>query len=184
MQDYFHPADFTFEKYGEKLRSRASPKAKGSPASSPKGKIGQLQKGHYKDDIFSSDEDLDTSPFGNIPMTKHRRATAPSMQAAFPKMQSAVPSNMQAIAADLQTGNISAESKQTVVDDAMSPREKVSGFISWDALKRDEAAMATGGNGSGNVDAQRAFARMTRAETEGTDESMSSWEREALGAGV
>lgn len=82
----------------------------------------------------------------------------------------------------MQAGNISAESKTTVVDAAMSPREKISGFISWDALKREETATAAG-TGTGNVDAQRAFARMTRAETEGTEESASSWEREALGVG-
>jgi hypothetical protein len=176
LQDYFNPADFTFEKYGEKLRSRASPTRKGSPTFEGNPVHGK----HNKDDIFSSDDDLDTSPLGNIAMSRHqltkqRRATVPNMQTTFA-------TSMQTPTEAMQACNISAESKKTVVDAAMSPREKISGFISWDALKREEAA-TTAGNGTGNVDAQRAFARMTRAETEGTDESASSWEREALGVG-
>jgi hypothetical protein len=181
LQDYFNPSGFTFEKYGEKLRSRASYTDMGSPAVDNKRGSILLQRHHQKDDIFSSDEDLDTSPLASTPMTKHRRATVPSMQTTFPNMQT-IPTQTQTIVPNLQGGNISGESKQTVVDNGMSPREKVSGFISWDALKREETVAAAGGNP--NVDAQRAFARMTRAETEGTDESASSWEREALGAGV
>jgi hypothetical protein len=188
LQDYFNPADFTFEKYGEKLRSRATPTTQESPVLKGTPMAGQ----HNKDDIFSSDEDLDTLPLGNIPMTKHqmtkpRRATVPNMPTTFS-------TGMQPATEAMQVGNISAESKKTAVDATMSPREKVSGFISWDAMKREETATAVPAAtgvpavsaavaGTGNLDAQRAFARLTRAETEGTEESASSWEREALGAG-
>jgi hypothetical protein len=67
----------------------------------------------------------------------------------------------------------------------MSPREKVSGFIAWDALKPEQPAALGRRNSNASVDAQRAFARMTKTETEGSDESsLNSWEKEALGAGI
>jgi hypothetical protein len=182
LQDYFDPADFAFEKYSDKFRPVASRPVTQSPISS-KGRTMERHS-HHKDDIFSSDEDLDTSPLGNIPMTKHRRATIPNMYTPFSNMKS-IPAHMQTSTPNAQVGNISAESKQTVVDDAMSPREKVSGFIAWDALKPEEPAALGRRNSNASVDAQRAFARMTKTETEGSDESsLNSWEKEALGAGI
>ena len=57
------------------------------------------------------------------------------------------------------------ESKETCVNEGtLSGREKVSGFIAWDALKRVSA--------EGDIE---------RPETEA---SGTSWEREALGAGI
>jgi hypothetical protein len=60
------------------------------------------------------------------------------------------------------------ESKETCVNESLSPREKVSGFIAWDALKRESAVVGDGGE-------------IDKADTEA---SGNSWEREALGVGV
>jgi len=61
-----------------------------------------------------------------------------------------------------------------MVDESISPREKVSGFISWDALKR-ESGEASPADGMANDGALR------RTDTEA---SGSSWEKEALGVGL
>ena len=105
-------------------------------------------KPRHEDDIFSSDEELDTSPLATkfpIPIVARRTTTG---------------------AAE------SGDSKKTVVDAGVSEREKVSGFISWDALKRD----------FGGEEAERpATGGVVRTETEGSGRS---WEREALGAAI
>jgi hypothetical protein len=62
----------------------------------------------------------------------------------------------------------SAESKKTCIDESLSPREKVSGFIAWDALKRESAI-----DGDGSV-----------TDKGDTDASGDSWEREALGVAI
>ena len=64
----------------------------------------------------------------------------------------------------------SGDSKKTVVDVGISDREKVSGFISWEALKRDLS-----------VDVKEMGAGVVKAATEG---SGGSWEGEALGAAI
>ena len=99
---------------------------------------------HDRDDIFSSDEDLDTSPLATkLNLPKYRRATTPQL----------VPPQ-----------TLKEDSKETCVNEGISGREKVSGFIAWDALKRPSAGNA-----------------IEKAETEG---SGSSWEREVLGVGI
>jgi hypothetical protein len=134
LRDYIlTPQNFSLQKY--------NPQVPSTP----------LRKPRAEDDIFSSDEELDTSPLATkfpIPMVGARRTTG--------------------VAAE------SGDSKKTVVDAGVSEREKVSGFISWDALKRD----LSGGVGSGEG---RVGAGVVRTETEG---SGGSWEREALGAAV
>ena len=126
MRDYFNnppPTDFTLEKY------------RPPPTTAPR---------HDRDDIFSSDEDLDTSPLATrLNLQKYRRATAPQL----------VPPQ-----------TFKEDSKETCIAEGISGREKVSGFIAWDALKRNSAQ---------NV--------LEKAETEG---SGSSWEREAFGVGI
>ena len=120
-------------------------------------------------DIFSSDDELDTSPLNarlhssanRHPMIYRRESTAPLAVASIAKEA---------------PRNVSGASKETCVDDGMSPREKVSGFISWDALKRDE------GDNAASTDAARALARI--AERTETDTSGSSWEKEAMGAAI
>ena len=116
---------------------------------------------HHEDDIFSSDEELDTSP-----LATRMFAVARGSGAARGGPGGAV------------TG--SGDSKKTVVDEGVSEREKVSGFISWDALKRDlgEAWPAEEGGVAGEGDGGVGIAR---TQTEGSGES---WEREALGAAV
>lgn len=125
LRDYFdNPTqpDFTLEKYRP-------------PTTVPR---------HDRDDIFSSDEDLDTSPLATkLKLPKYRRATTPQL----------VPPQ-----------TLKEDSKETCVDEGISGREKVSGFIAWDALKRPSAENA-----------------IEKAETEG---SGSSWEREVLGVGI
>jgi hypothetical protein len=70
--------------------------------------------------------------------------------------------------------SLSADSKQTIVDTTLSPREKVPGFIHWEALKRDDDPEL------GHVRARRALSSL-RAHTTG-DTSTSSYEREGLEA--
>jgi hypothetical protein len=104
-------------------------------------------KPRHEDDIFSSDEELDTSPLATkfpIPMVA-RRTTTGAVE--------------------------SGDSKKTVVDAGVSEREKVSGFISWDPLKRD----------FGWEEDRPAAGAVVRTETEG---SGGSWEREALRAAI
>ena len=124
MRDYFNnptPADFSLEKY--------------YPPKTPVH--------HDQDDIFSSDEDLDTSPLATkLKLPKYRRATTSNL----------VPPQ-----------TLKEDSKETCVDEGISGREKVSGFIAWDALKRPSAQNTS-----------------EKAETEGSG----SWERESLGAGI
>ena len=110
-------------------------------------------KARHEDDIFSSDEELDTSPLATkfpIPMVA-RRTTTGAVE--------------------------SGDSKKTVVDAGVSEREKVSGFISWDALKRD----LSGGQPGEASGEERPVVGVARTETEG---SGGSWEREALGAAI
>lgn len=124
LRDYFNnptPADFSLEKY--------------YPPKTPVH--------HDQDDIFSSDEDLDTSPLATkLKLPKYRRATTSNL----------VPPQ-----------TLKEDSKETCVDEGISGREKVSGFIAWDALKRTSAQNTS-----------------EKAETEGSG----SWERESLGAGI
>ena len=134
LRDYIlTPQNFSLEKY--------TPTAPG-PYYTP-----LRMKPRHEDDIFSSDEELDTSPLATkfpIPMVV-RRTTTGAVE--------------------------SGDSKKTVVDAGVSEREKVSGFISWDALKRD----------FGGEEERPADVGVVRTETEG---SGGSWEREALGAAI
>lgn len=74
----------------------------------------------------------------------------------------------------LNSGDVSGESKQTCVDETLSPREKVSGFISWNALKREseEGPPMDGASGDGEL------------RKINTDGSGNSWEKEVLGVGL
>ena len=148
MKDYFDTTGFTFQKYPEK-----------SPPLTP---LKKWSTAHHEDDIFSSDEDLDTSPLlaklqpTNIPAKRDRVATIlDTPEIVIERFKFA-------------EQEVSAESKETRVDMSLSPREKVSGFIAWDALKR-ESAVAEDGGVTDKVD---------------TEASGDSWEREALGVGI
>jgi hypothetical protein len=163
LRDYFNPADFTLEKYvGE------TPEVKDTELNTP-NPVKRRSIRLHEEDIFSSDDELDTSPLNarlqssanRHPMIYRRESTAPLAIAPAVKEE---------------PRNISGTSKETCVDAGMSPREKVSGFISWDALKRDE------GDNSASADAARALARI--AERTNTDTSGSSWEKEAMGAAI
>ena len=121
------------------------------------------RKRHGEDDIFSSDEELDTSPLATKMFAVARGAARGGGGVA--------------VAAGVS--GRSGDSKKTVVDGGVSEREKVSGFISWDALKRDFGAVETGG--AGGAGKEEVVGGLARTETEG---SGGSWEREALGAAV
>ena len=71
------------------------------------------------------------------------------------------------------------KSGETVVEEGLSPREKVSGFISWDALKRDDQLHAT-------QEGERVEDKEEKEEIERKEshESGVSWEQEALGAAI
>jgi hypothetical protein len=149
LRDYLNPqmTDFQFEKY-------------------PPTKVERGQH-HHEDDIFSSDEDLDTSPLTNTnfdsPLaTKLQQFKLPNYNRAEP-----VPLLVNATGT-LGKDYVSEESKETCVDEGISRREKVSGFIAWDALKRE----------SGVPDV------VVEGSNENSEVSGNSWEKEALGAAV
>jgi hypothetical protein len=168
LHDYFNSQSFDLQKYP------------GTPANSfpktytPTPLRTKMLRTHEADDIFSSDEDLDTSPLaarGDISL--RRRGVHPKV---LPKQV--------VTASGLLTTRLSPErdvsgaSKETCVEDGLTPREKVAGFISWSALKRDEMPATFADEGVDPVDAS---AMIERTDTEG---SGSSWEREALGVGL
>ena len=112
---------------------------------------------HFKneDDIFSSDEELDISPL----MAKRPRASNPLVLLRGPT----------------SNPDMSGESKETCVNANMDPREKVSGFIPWNAMKRESEV--------GGREEEEALARL-QAERTSTDRSAGSWENEAMGAAI
>ena len=70
------------------------------------------------------------------------------------------------------------ESKETCIDEGLSLREKVSGFIAWDALKRDSEKAAA-------VDDEQQVSRIANEiGTESAGSTESGWEKEALGAAI
>jgi hypothetical protein len=78
---------------------------------------------------------------------------------------------------------ISTGSKETIIDEGISQREKVTGFIAWSALKRASESQ------TGVTDAGVAYVNASGLSGEGiertdTEGSGSSWEREALGVGL
>ena len=105
---------------------------------------------HNEDDNFSSDEGPETPPL----LTKLSQLK-PDMDCG--QLEIVAPSHGTTFGFD-----VAEESKETCVDETLSPREKVSGFISWDALKRDSEINAV--------------------ESVDTEASQERWEREAVGA--
>jgi hypothetical protein len=163
LHDYFNPADFTLEKYpGDTCQPQETKPIEADIAKPWSNRL-------LEDDIFSSDDELDTSPLttkGHFSTNRHpliyrRDSVAPLV----PRVES-----------NEDTRNLSGASKNTCVEDGLSPREKVSGFISWDALKREDSANST------SVEATKALARIVE-KTE-TESSGNSWEREAMGAAI
>ena len=152
LRDYIH--NYSLEKYLPATPTVISPRMTKHQQAAPMKTRGYIRN---EDDIFSSDEELDVSPL----TTKRPRASNPLVLLHGPQ----------------SNADLSGESKKTCVDTNLSPREKVSGFIPWAAMKRESAEM------SGQREAERALDRM-QVERTPTEESGSSWEREALGAAI
>ena len=152
LRDYVH--NYSLEKYLPATPTVTSPRMTTHQQAAPMKTRVYIRN---EDDIFSSDEELDVSPL----TTKRPRASNPLVLLRGPQ----------------SNADISGESKKTCVDTDLSPREKVSGFIPWAAMKRESAEM------SGQREAERALDRM-QVERTPTEESGSSWEREALGAAI
>jgi hypothetical protein len=168
LHDYFNSPSFDLQKYPG-TTAYSSPKTY-----APTPLRTKLLRTHEIDDIFSSDEDLDTSPLAaRTDVSVRRRGVHPKV---FPKPV--------AVASGPVVNRLSPErdvsgaSKETCVEDGLTPREKVAGFISWSALKRDERPPTFADE---RVDSVNASAVIERTDTDG---SGSSWEREALGVGL
>jgi len=125
---------------------------------SPSGEMRKLNE--FEGELYSSDEEVDTSPLvGRVAAMRAQMGERPGKGVA----------NM--------------GSGETVVEEGLSPREKVSGFISWDALKRDDAVQKHDGGEEEVVQAEQS------EESEGIErresrDSGESWVKEALGAAI
>ena len=70
------------------------------------------------------------------------------------------------------------ESKETCVDTGLSPREKVCGFIAWDALKRDSEKADAVGDDKEVPDITNEIGSQSAVTTK------SGWEKEVVGAAI
>lgn len=174
LRQYFNnPNDFSLEKY--------------SGVGTTTKRAGH-HRHHEKDDIFSSDEDLDTSPLfqpkklNNLhqesPLaTKLSHFKLPNCHHAEPTLPTSTPpATTPPVGGDLK--DVAEESKETCVEEGtLSRREKVSGFIAWEALKRESA-------GSDSNIANNNYNNGGGMERVDTEASGSSWEREVMGAAI
>lgn len=167
----------------------------GYPGPSPSGVI-PAKRPHPEEDIFSSDEDGDTSPLTSklMKLRIYHRANADT-----PEPPHSTPGGDE----NLSSVKIE-ESKDTCVDEGLSPREKVAGFIGYDAMKRDSekcAAAAATFTADVPLPATHGALKMTTSamrnaeptqpptvdefRRSGSEMSTSSgWEKEAMGAAV
>jgi len=154
LHDYFNPSHYSLERFHPITPHITAPHGTKHEAVGAPMKMRGL---HFKneDDIFSSDEELDISPL----MAKRPRASNPLVLLRGPT----------------SNPDMSGESKETCVNANMDPREKVSGFIPWNAMKRESEV--------GGREEEGALARL-QAERTSTDRSAGSWENEAMGAAI
>ena len=167
-----NPVDFVLEKYNHPRHPPVDPSIGGyigRTGFTPSGTT-PIKRPHGDDDLFSSDEDLDTSPFAtkDLKVPKYRSASDVADEPV------SVVSAGEGIFSSVKV----EESKETCVDTGLSPREKVCGFISWDALKRDsEKAAAVG-------DEKEVPEIANEMGTQSPVTTQSGWEKEMLGAAI
>jgi hypothetical protein len=190
--------DYVLETYNPALHLAVDPALGGytGPSNAALSGLIPAKRPHPEEDIFSSDEDVDTSPLTSklMKLRIYHRANEDT-----PEPLHSTPGG------DENFSSVKIEeSKDTCIDEGLSPREKVAGFIGYDAMKRDsEKSAAAAATFTADVplpathgELKRTASAMSNAEptqppaddglrrSESEMSTSSGWEKEAMGAAV